>query len=242
LRKEFMLIYILTPLIVGFIFPFWYAFLQGAVFDDRAVLRSKGWIYAYYGLFLYFVMLLPHALGKVFPDNSLVNLSGLITLPVGFSSKSVAWKISSKILEVCEKTPSELDKKIAELTSESAMHFLLASLLLILYLDSLHLELLAGILVFTIFGLWAELISHRYIKKYDKPYRTIYAKKNPRIARAFLVAGIAFSAILVFYISIPDPQPLIEMAMLLALSLSFILSIWFRPTTTMHFTKDDSIQ
>jgi len=235
LSGRLSLIYILMPLITGFILPFWYGFLQGAVFHDLPIIRVKGWIYLYFGIFLYFIVLIPYALAKIFPDNPMTLLSSIIPLLAGYFSKSLIWKICSKIFEIFDKSISGIDDEIIELTSNSAIYFCLSGVLLILYFEDSSYLSSVGTILFIFLALITELSSWKYIKKYDKPYEIIELKKHPRIAKAFRAIGLVFFILLIFYMILPESELSLKITFLILASSSFILFMLFKPATVIEF-------
>jgi len=239
LTERFVLVYILTPLLVGFVLPFWYGFLQGAVFHDRPITRCKGWIYLYYGIFLYFIILIPHSLTKVFPDNPAVKLSNIIPLMAGMLSGSVVREICSRIFDIFDRTISPVDDEIIDKTALAALYFLVSGVLLITYLEDFDYLFLIGLILFILLGLISERSSLGYIGKYDEPYEVVRKKMHPRIANSFAAIGIIFFVLFLVYESLESifGSELYIRITLMVIASSFItLYTALRPLTIVKFT------
>lgn len=233
-------------LVIGWVLPFYFGYLKGAILDNSVIERVMGWIFLVFGLSIYLSFTASLIIRQMF-NNPILNiyiaflpfLSGVV---LGRSVKS----FSGKIFEVCHESYSEIDERTVEYTVDSVLYLAIAGSFYVLSGIQEHevkwLMLFGGSFN-AILGSFSLLLAKRMLGK----KHTLYHVKEIA-GRANLVKGASYfmiiSLILLIVLvnietTIKTPiTPYISIVLLIILSISFIISVAFRRRKELIFQKE----
>jgi hypothetical protein len=201
----YALLYFLPVIILGWILPFFIGYIRGAIFQDSAVERSRGWIYLIVGTGLYLSNLITYIARKFLSDGLVYQVArvffSVAPLFVSFFIAKRQDSLVKKIFDICNEEVSKVKLRATDYAGWAAFYFSMAGYLSsTLSFEIISLEIAFLFLLLLVSGFFMEYKSTRYINRIEKPFEIYKKKGKPRLAllgKIITIGAIIFLAIFI---------------------------------------------